>query len=280
MPQRKVVTAGSREPRRRFAEELRRLRLDRGESLRALGERMGWDSSLFGKMENGDTLGGPEVVQALDHYYSTPGLLLALWELARADHSQYREQYQRYMELEAEATSMWHFAPGVIPGLLQTPGYARNLLSAGGLTGNELEQQVKGRLVRQDLLSEHSVPPFRTILSEAVLLTPCDDVQEWRAQLEHLAEVAERPDMVVQVLPMAAGLHALVNITTMFLRLPEGRTVVYAENGLRGELLEKPALVEKLQRDYDAIRDLALTPVESRKLILRILGEVPCDPSN
>jgi transcriptional regulator with XRE-family HTH domain len=77
MPQRRVVTGRSQEPRQRFAEELRTLRLAGGMSLRQLGERLGWDWSLFGKTEKGETLGSPEVVQALDTHYGTPGLLLA-----------------------------------------------------------------------------------------------------------------------------------------------------------------------------------------------------------
>ncbi|HZG05324.1 MAG TPA: helix-turn-helix transcriptional regulator, partial [Streptomyces sp.] len=103
MPQRRLVTSRSQEPRQRFAEELRQLRAAKGKSLRQLGERLGWDWSLFSKMEKGETLGGPEVVQALDQYYGTPGMLVALWELARADRTQFREQYRRYMALEAEA---------------------------------------------------------------------------------------------------------------------------------------------------------------------------------
>ncbi|HBF78566.1 MAG TPA: transcriptional regulator, partial [Streptomyces sp.] len=110
MPTRRAVTGRSREPRARFAEELRLLRTARGDSLRQLGERLGWDWSLFGKMEKGETIGGPEVVQALDQYYGTPGLLLALWELAAGDKSQFKERYRRYMTLESEATSLWHFA--------------------------------------------------------------------------------------------------------------------------------------------------------------------------
>ncbi|GGW51495.1 hypothetical protein GCM10010381_41030 [Streptomyces xantholiticus] len=80
MPQRRVITGRSQEPRQRFAEELRTLRAGSGTSLRALGERLGWDWSLFGKMEKGETLGSPEVVQALDTHYGTPGLLLAMAE--------------------------------------------------------------------------------------------------------------------------------------------------------------------------------------------------------
>ncbi|AEN12981.1 MULTISPECIES: helix-turn-helix transcriptional regulator [unclassified Streptomyces] len=279
MPTRRAVTGRSREPRARFAEELRLLRTARGDSLRQLGERLGWDWSLFGKMEKGETIGGPEVVQALDQYYGTPGLLLALWELAAGDKSQFKERYRRYMTLESEATSLWHFAVSVLPGLLQTPGYAREVLAAGGLREPELTQQIEARMGRRELLTGQDPPHFRTILSEAVLRTSLRDPMQWRQQLEYLQEMGERDGVTVQVSPFSAGLHGLTNADVMFLRLVEGRTVAYTENGYRGELIEEAAPVERLQRAYDSVRDLALSPAESRKFILCLLEEVPCDPS-
>ncbi|MEU9669501.1 helix-turn-helix transcriptional regulator [Streptomyces bobili] len=279
MPQRRVITGRSQEPRQRFAEELRTLRAGSGTSLRALGERLGWDWSLFGKMEKGETLGSPEVVQALDTHYGTPGLLLALWELAAGDHTQFKERYRRYMTLEAEAVSLWHFAVSVLPGLLQTPGYAREVLAAGGLKGKELEQQVEARMGRRELLEGEDAPPFRTILSEAVLRTPLRDVGEWRGQLEHLRAAAERTNVTVHVLLQSAGPHGLMSADMWYLLLPEGRTVAYTENGYRGELIEESGSVVRLQNTYDAVRDLALTPAESRKFILRMLEEAPCDPA-
>ncbi|MEU8469156.1 helix-turn-helix transcriptional regulator [Streptomyces sp. NPDC029006] len=278
MSQRRVVTGRSQEPRQRFAEELRTLRTGSGTSLRQLGERLGWDWSLFGKLEKGETLGSPEVVQALDTHYGTPGLLLALWELAAGDHTQFRERYRRYMALEAKAVSLWHFAVSVLPGLLQTPGYAREVLAAGGLKGRELEQQVEARMGRRELLEGKDEPPFRTILSEAVLRTPLRDVGEWRGQLEHVAGLAERATVTVQVLPQSVGLHGLVSTDVWFLRLGDGRPVAYAENAHWGELVEESTRVEGLQRAYDVVRDMAMPPAESRQFILRILEEVPCDP--
>ncbi|MFJ2889144.1 helix-turn-helix domain-containing protein [Streptomyces sp. NPDC087305] len=279
MSQRRVITDRSQEPRQRFAEELRRLREASGLSLRALGERLGWDWSLFGKMENGETLGSAEVVQALDTHYGTPGLLLALWELAAGDHTQFRERYRRYMALEAEAVSLWHFAVSVLPGLLQTPGYAREVLAAGGFEGKELDQQVDARMGRRELLEGEGAPRFRTILSEAVLRMALLNSLEWRGQLEHLTEMAERPNVAVHVLPFSAGPYGLDSTDVWFLRLPQGRTVAYTENAHRGDLIEDGAAVEKLQGAYDAVRDLALSPAESRKFVLRMLEEVPCDPS-
>ncbi|MGJ5753321.1 helix-turn-helix protein [Streptomyces puniciscabiei] len=279
MPARKVITGRSQEPRKRYAEELRRLRTARGLTLRALADAVGWDPSLFKKLESGETLGSPEVAEALDEFYGTPGLLLAMWEMAVGDPTQFKEQYRRYMVLESEAVSLWHYAVSAPPGLLQTAGYAREALAAGWIKEHELDQQVEARLGRRQLLERDDPPLFRVILSEAVLRTSLRDTGAWREQLEHLAEAAERPNITLQVLPFSAGPHGLMNTAVKFLRLPDGRTVAYTENDLRGELVEDNGSVEELQRRYDAMRDLGLSPAESHKFILRMLEEVPCEPS-
>ncbi|MGJ5754916.1 helix-turn-helix protein [Streptomyces puniciscabiei] len=279
MPQRRAITGRSQEPRARFAEELRLLRAERGVSLRALAEVAGWDASLFGKLENGQTLGGPEVVQALDQYYGTNGMLLTLWELAVADPTQFKERYRRYTVLEAEAVSLWQYSVSRPPGLLQSAGYAREALAAGGLSGEELDQQVGARIGRRHVLEGDCAPPFRVILWAAVLRNSLRDPDEWREQLAYLAEAAERPNITLYVLPFGVGLHGMDSTDTMFLRLPDGRTVAYAENDVRGELIEETSKVERLQRTYDDVRDLALSPAESRTFILRMLEEAPCESS-
>lgn len=279
MPPRRVITGRSQEPRRRFAEELRLLRTERGESLRKLGEVLGWDWSLFGKMESGQTLGSPEVAQALDQHYGTPGLLLALWELAVGDPTQFKEQYRRYMMLEAEAVGLWQYSVSRPPGLLQTAGYAREALTVGGLKGEELDQQVDARIGRRKVLDGDDAPPFRVLLSETVLRNALRDTRAWRGQMEHLVEASECPNITLHVLPFGTGLHGLDSTDVMFLRLLDGRTVAYAENDVRGELVEETSKVEHLHRTYDAVRDVALGPAESRTFILRMLEEMPCEPS-
>jgi len=64
-----------------------------------------------------------------------------------------------------------------------------------------------------------------------------------------------------------------------FLRVPDGHAVAWAENDLRGELVEETSRVERLHRTYDDVRDLALNPARSRTFILRMLEEAPCEPS-
>ncbi|MFF4916129.1 helix-turn-helix domain-containing protein [Streptomyces tendae] len=279
MPQRRAITGRSQEPRARFAGELRLLRHRRGVSLRGVAEVVGWDASQFGKMENGHTLGGPEIVEALDQYYGTGGMLLTLWELAVADPTQFKERYRRYMVLEAEAVSMWQYSLSRPPGLLQVEGYAREALAAGGLSGAALDQQVGARVGRRHVLEGEGAPPFRAILSETVLRNSLRDRREWRKQLECLLEASGRPNITIHVLPFGSGLHGMDGTDLMLLRLAEGRTVAYAENDVQGELIEEAGKVEQLQRTYDDLRDLALNPAESRSFILRVLEEAPCEPS-
>ncbi|MEV7674373.1 helix-turn-helix transcriptional regulator [Streptomyces sp. NPDC088752] len=278
MPARRAVTGRSQEPRKRFAEELRSLRAERELPLRKLGEVVGWDWSLFSKMENGETLGGPEVVQALDQYYGTPGLLLTLWELAVSDPTQFKERYQRYMRLEADAVSLWHYAVGALPGLLQTKRYAQFFLSAGGMDGEELTTQVEARIGRRELLSGESAPPFRSILSETVLRTPLPNKEAWQEQLEYLLQMNEQRNITIQVVPNSVGPHALTNTHVMFMRTTGGPAVAWVETGYSGELVEDAAAVERLQVRYDLVRDLALSPVESGKFIMDTLEATSCAP--
>ncbi|MEV8602847.1 helix-turn-helix transcriptional regulator [Streptomyces griseoviridis] len=279
MPPRRVITGRSQEPRRRYAEELRLLRAERDLSLRQLAETVGWDPSLFGKLESGATLGSPEVAQALDGFYGTPGLLLAMWEVAVADPKQFKEQYRRYMELEAEAVCLWHYGADVIHGLLQTADYAAELLAAGGLDGDELDTQVEARIGRRAVLANGTVSKFRTILSESVLRTPLQEPGKWREQLEYLMAMAQRKNVAIQMMPQSVGLHGLTNTDTMFLRDADGRTMAWIETGYSGEFVQEASDVERLLLRYDQVRDLALTPYETGKFIRRMLEEASCESS-
>ncbi|MGW1256227.1 DUF5753 domain-containing protein [Streptomyces sp. NPDC002513] len=142
-----------------------------------------------------------------------------------------------------------------------------------------MEQQVEARTGRRELLEGEEAPPFRSILSEAALLTPLRDAGAWRAQLEYLLEMAQRENVTVHVLPNSAGMHALMGFDLWYLLRPDGRTVAYTENGYRGELIEESTVVVRLQKAYDSVRDPALSPAESRHYILRKLEEAPCESS-
>lgn len=279
MPRRLSITGMSQEPRERFRQVIKDLREKRRLSFRELARQLGWDQSLLSRLESGATIGSPQVAMGLDTFYKTTPLVLTLWELAAADKHQFRPQYRPYMEYEAKAVALSQFSPSRVPGLLQTEAYAREALAAGGFEGEELEQQVEARIGRQSTLEAEDPPVFRAILSEASLRNSLRDPAAWREQLERLLEASELPNVTIRVLPFGMGLHGLDTTDVMFLRLLDGRTVAYTENDLDGELVEETSKAEYLFRAYDAVCDLAQTPAESRAFILRLLEEVPCDPS-
>ncbi|MFC9750921.1 helix-turn-helix domain-containing protein [Streptomyces niveus] len=264
--------------RQMLAKELARLREESGKSLATLGEETTYDRAYLHKLETGARVGSPGVIAALSAAYGTGDRLTMLWQLARED--AFADKYKRFMELEAKATVRYEYAAGVIPGLLQTEGYAREVLQAARpRDDNDLAEQVAARLGRQDLLRGDDPPHYRAVLDESVLRRGGGDPKEWRIQLTHLVTVSQLPNVTIQVLPFAAGLHALMGTSLTILWLPDGKAVAYTEDQHSGQLLESAKDVEDLRLSYDLLRDLALSPRESVAFIKRLMEDgTSCAP--
>ncbi|MEU0955736.1 helix-turn-helix transcriptional regulator [Streptomyces niveus] len=264
--------------RQMLAKELARLREESGKSLATLGEETTYDRAYLHKLETGTRVGSPEVIAALSAVYGTGEQLLMLWQLARED--AFADKYKRFMQLEAKATVRYEYAAGVIPGLLQTEGYAREVLQAARpRDDNDLSEQVAARLGRQELLRGDDPPHYRAVLDESVLRRGAQDPEEWAIQLAHLATISQLPNVTIQVLPFTAGLHALMGTSLTILWLPDGKAVAYTEDQHSGQLLESAKDVEDLRLSYDLLRDLALSPRESVAFIKRLMEDgTSCAP--
>lgn len=282
MPPRKPISgSGPQSPRVMLATELARLRTESGWSLRELADKVGWDHSQLHSLERGRTLGGPEIIEALDTVYGTKPLLMRLWEIAK-QRVVFRDKYVRYMELEAEAVAIEHYAGAFLPGVFQTEAYARALLWSTPHRPSDvagLEEQLEARMGRKEMLYGDFPPYLRAIFDEPVLRRPLPEVQEWREQLGHLIEVASLPHVSVQVLPFSAGLHDLLDGALTLLRHPDGRAAAWLESSKSGEMFEDADDVERFRLSYDALRGLALSPRDSVAFIEQVMeGSAPCDP--
>lgn len=275
MPQRLAVTGLSQEPRKRFTQELRRLREAKGETLQQLAAQLGWDASTFGKLESGRNLGSPEIVEALDQHYETTPWVLILWELALGDQKRGGRLYRQPLTHERQSVSLCQFSTSILPGLFQTPGYARELFTAGGWSGDQLNTHVDHRMARQELLSGDDAPSLRSIIAETALRTPLKDPTEWRAQLEHLLRMSERGNIAIQVLPLSAGLHPLTSTDVFTMHDGNGKTVVWVESGYSGELFKEAEEVKQYQLRYDRVRDLSYSPGVSREFVRQLLERTP-----
>jgi transcriptional regulator with XRE-family HTH domain len=255
---------------------LRLLREKAGKSLGQLADETSYDKSYLYRLEKGERLSKRVVMEDLDSYHGSGDLLVRLWRDARKE--VIKDKYKAFMELESTARVMWKFQLRV-PGLLQTEDYARAVLSglSGAQTtagnGEEVEDQVALRMGRQELLYREPAPSVRVILDEGALRRPVPDVKVWADQLSHLLDAAELPNVALQVLPYAAGVHDLMNSDLILLWQRIGDPVAYVEGNGIGVLIDDPDKVLSYRLSYDLVRDAALTPAESTAFIKRLLEE-------
>lgn len=261
-------------PRVRLGRRLRRLRERRGLSLRQLSERVGgYSHSYLGRVELGEQLPSEALVNTLDEFFDVDGVLAELLELA---HDTMIPDYSRKaVSKEPEALRIQVFNSSIVPGLLQTPEYARALFrrSLPTESDEQVDERVAFRMKRQRILGRDEPPCYWGIMDEAALKRPFRDAACMAEQIRHLARIAERPHVTVQVLPFSKGAHVMLGGSLTLHSLPDGTTIAVVESFDSGEPVESPRRVLELTQKFDFARSLALTSEESMDLIRTYLKE-------
>jgi transcriptional regulator with XRE-family HTH domain len=176
--------------------------------------------------------------------------------------------YATYIGLEAEAAVISDYDPGVVPGLLQTPDYARAIHegSLPRLADPEIEARIQIRVNRQKILTRANPPPpaYRVVIDESVLHRVIGGPAVMHAQLEYLIEAGELPNLTIQVLSYNAGAHPALDSTFTLLDFETPvPPVVYVE-GLVGYLyLERPQDARRYRTIFELLQAKALSPRES-----------------
>ena len=195
-------------------------------------------------------------------------------------------QYLEFIGLEAEATSCSQWQSDVIPGLLQTADYARQLDAAFKAIAPNIPPSVHDRFLRvrslrQERLTSEPALRLSVVVDEAVLLRRIGDNGIMRAQLAHLATMAEMPQIDLRILPLNQK-GALVAASFVILSFgsresPETAALgdVVSTESLNTELyVEGEAGTHLYRLFFDAASTAALPPEESRQLILTTLDRV------
>ncbi|MFE4174210.1 Scr1 family TA system antitoxin-like transcriptional regulator [Streptomyces sp. NPDC056909] len=257
-----------------FGARVLRLRTGLGITQKQLGEIVRVEHSRISQIERA-TGAKPTlpVAIALDEALGADGLLVDLWPHV------YRESFpdwsRAYMDAEAKATEIWAYMGHTVHGLLQTPDYARAMLSMGRSlkTKEQLDERVDARLTRQDRLDSLVPPSLWVVLDESVLMRPVGGTAIMRGQLQHLIARAMEPHITIQVLPFAAGAHPAMGGSLNIATAPDGTTVAYTEGADSGHLVEDPEEVKGYQVTYDHVRAHALPPQTSLDLMRAITEE-------
>jgi hypothetical protein len=253
---------------------------------------IGWSPTKISRAESGRESIPPDEVEKLIDYYRVPdplrGQLLSYAEDAVQqgwweDYAHVlAPEYSEFIGLEAEAASILSCHFEVIPGLLQTEEYARQI-SLGyqrviPVSPGEVEQMVKIRMTRQARLAYEPVLHLSAIIDESALLRNIGGPLVMRAQLEHLARIGERPNVEIRILPLNRNVSLAVGGSFQVMSFgcrdapgPAGLGDIVSTESLRTELYiegEDDTYLYRLV--HNALADASLSPDESRYLMANI----------
>jgi transcriptional regulator with XRE-family HTH domain len=180
--------------------------------------------------------------------------------------------FETYIGLEQAASMIRNYECQFIPGLLQTPQYAKAVTRLGHTDASEVERRVELRLKRQQLLTRPDAPTLWAVIDEAALRRPLVGPEQTRAQLDHLIEMGELPHISLQIAPFTYGGHAAAGGPFSILRFaaPDLPDIVYLEQLTSALYLDKRADVDH----YAAVMDRLVAQVEPPDRTAGILAEI------
>ena len=267
-------------PLKVFGEMLTFFREKAGLTYEQLGGRVYLSGSMVRKIEGGTRAPTENLVKTCEAIpeMQCNGALLKLYE-SMGPHLKvgvYPGWFQGWPEKEASAKRLRWFEPQYIPGLAQTERYARAVLSTKvAATEDEIEDDVAGRLERQRVLDQEKPPQFWAVLDEGTLRRQVGSREITREALLHLAHLARRPHVIIQVVPFGVGAHeGLRGAGFVLAEFDDAQTVAYMDTAVSGQIVEDQDAVQELGYLWDALQLVALPRAESLRLIEQIAEEL------
>ncbi|RST12652.1 transcriptional regulator [Streptomyces sp. WAC05374] len=257
----------SSSPRALLGAELRHARENARLSQDALGERLFVSGSFIGQLESGTRRMQPEIAAKIDDILGTNGFFQR--NCTAANKSRYPDHFAEAAEAEAVATAIKEYAPLLIPGVLQTERYAREVFRAYQPTATEdvIDGLVEARLARAQILADPTKPLLWAVLDEAVLRRKVGGPAVMAEALRHIAGLGRRHRLIVQVLPFSVGAHTSMGGALKLMAFDDAPTLAYFEGPGTGQLEDDPATVKHYDLSYDLLGASALSPQESLALI-------------
>ena len=284
--------------RRRLRNALRRARDAAGLTQERVAEEMDWSLSKVIRIEAGGVgISTSDLRQLLLLYrIDDPDQVAELVELARIGRqrpwwTRYKDivpgAYLSYIGLEDESSAIRCVIPVGLPGLLQTPDFARAVVEATWLTRleagtvravrptpQEVAERVEMRIIRQqNILRREHPPQITAVLDEAVLWRQIGGPEVLTQQLRHLVELGRRPHITLRVLPFTTS---MINLVSPFVILefpdPADEDVVYLEG--EEAMVDSPAGVSLYRQIFERVSAAALPEDESLALISRVADEI------
>lgn len=269
--------------RRRLRTELRQERERAGKSQAEVAKKMDWSLSKIIRLEAGQVGVSTNDLKALLDLYNVNdgerrGFLIDLARSARQQStwwSAFRDvasspDYLDYLGYETDAARIIGYFPSLVPALLQTEEYAREIITAGGtkkLDENTIDRLVELRMQRKEHVLDRDDPPtLVVVLDEAVLHHLVGGGEVMNDQLASIAEVAALPSIDVRVVPFNVGAHPGLSGPFQVFEFadPADPPILQSDTAFRSVVLrEERDLVEEYMSGFERLLDYALTEPES-----------------
>ncbi|GAB2327225.1 helix-turn-helix domain-containing protein [Streptomyces griseoincarnatus] len=271
--------------RRRLSIELKKLREKSALTCAQVGQALDWSGSKVNRMETGSGRVQPSDVDALCRFYDTSDELREfLKSLAREAKTRgwwqvhgagVPEWFNIYIGLEQDASTLRQYQCEVLPGLMQTEAYARELHTTGAhMSAEDIDRAVRVRLERQDMLTRPEAPDAWFVVNEGAVRNVIGDREVMRDQLEKVLEAADLPSVTLQVLPFDSGTYPATGSFTMLgFPAPEDPDLVYRDGITDAVYLEGEHHVREYTRAFDGLRAAALSPQRSARLVQSVVKE-------
>ncbi|WP_328769165.1 helix-turn-helix domain-containing protein [Streptomyces sp. NBC_00286] len=254
-----------------YGKELRWKREEMGLTLQETVEGSFYAPTYLSEIERGQRRMPEDLAGHVDRVLKTDGFFGRRCEdVRKAKRKGHAGYFERVLEAEKHAESIEEWCPTGIPGLLQTPAYARAVVLAAHplMSDDEVEEKVSARMARARLFEDDDKQPeYWVVLPEVLLRNPIIPPEEMAVQLERIAALARRRRIAPQILPWNCGPHPLMLGTVMTMTFPDAPPLVYTESSYSGDTIDDPALVKSYRKAYDRLRAAALPPEASLAMI-------------
>lgn len=267
-------------PQAAFGARVRSSREARGWKQEDLAEQTGYSSTHISAVETGRKMPTLRFARSADQAFGTGDTADTFerqWREIR--HGSLLEGFPEYVGYEGRAVEIRLYEIGIVPGLLQTPEYARALANSavrrGAITPEQADERVSFLAERQAALVRPKPPMLFVTMDESCIHRPVGGAAVMDAQLAHLAEFAELPNTLLQVAPYEIGERRTFDLPVNLLTLPDRSVVCYAESQAQGHLDRESTSVLPMLTAYHQLQAESASQTASVAMIRQMRRGTP-----
>ncbi|MFJ9841277.1 helix-turn-helix transcriptional regulator [Kitasatospora sp. NPDC101155] len=254
--------------------QVKRWREQAGVTREALSKAACYDIESVRSMEAGRRKPSLKLLQVADELCGAKGMLVGAVEFLKPE--KFPSYSQGYTDAESTAIAIHTYEALLVPGLLQTEEYARELISHAcpPLDDETVEVRVAGRMQRQEKLTSSPPVLFGFVIYEAALHAKVGSPDLMKRQLAHIVEMSNLRNVVVQVLPASRAAYPALTGPMILLETADHEQLAYVEGHRTGVLHADPDKVNVITQRHGMIRMQALSTEESVEFIRKVAEEL------